>query len=95
MAEERLDVVGIGNAIVDVLSHAEDEFLAREGLAKGGILKTLFEDRRELGDFLPDPADCSGLGPLREPRCVGCDIVEISPPLDVNNMTGRLNLYQG
>ena len=31
----------------------------------------------------------------REPRCVGCDIVEISPPLDVNNMTGRLSLYQG
>jgi len=41
------------------------------GLAKGGVLKTLFEDRRELGDFLPDPADCSTLGPVREPRCVG------------------------
>ena len=41
------------------------------GLARGGILKTLFEDRRELGNFLPDPADCSGLGPVREPRCVG------------------------
>jgi sugar/nucleoside kinase (ribokinase family) len=32
---ERLDVVGIGNAIVDVLSHAEEEFLVRYGLAKG------------------------------------------------------------
>ena len=29
------DVVGIGNAIVDVIAHAEDDFLAREALAKG------------------------------------------------------------
>ena len=37
MAERdgELDVVGIGNALVDVLSHAPDELLAREGLAKG------------------------------------------------------------
>ncbi|MCC7273980.1 MAG: adenosine kinase [Alphaproteobacteria bacterium] len=33
--ETRHDVVGIGNAIVDVLAHADDGFLAREGLAKG------------------------------------------------------------
>jgi sugar/nucleoside kinase (ribokinase family) len=32
---ERLDVLGIGNAIVDVLSHADDDFLRREGLVKG------------------------------------------------------------
>ena len=30
-----IDVVGIGNAIVDVIAHGEDEFLAREGLVKG------------------------------------------------------------
>ena len=29
------DVVGIGNAIVDVLAHAEEEFLIRHGLNKG------------------------------------------------------------
>ncbi|MBI3636940.1 MAG: adenosine kinase, partial [Candidatus Rokubacteria bacterium] len=33
MAE--LDVVGIGNAMVDVLSHTSDEFLERHGLVKG------------------------------------------------------------
>ena len=33
MAE--LDVVGVGNALVDVLSHAGDEFLRRQGLVKG------------------------------------------------------------
>jgi len=32
-----LDVVGIGNAIVDVLSHAEDDFLMENGLVKGAM----------------------------------------------------------
>jgi sugar/nucleoside kinase (ribokinase family) len=35
MTEANIDVVGIGNAIVDVLAHAEEGFLAREGLVKG------------------------------------------------------------
>ena len=35
MTEASIDVVGIGNAIVDVISQAEEEFLAREGLVKG------------------------------------------------------------
>lgn len=37
MSDGPLDVVGIGNAIVDVLSHADDEFLVREGLVKGSM----------------------------------------------------------
>ena len=32
-----LDVVGIGNAIVDVLSHTDDAFLIERGLAKGAM----------------------------------------------------------
>jgi len=32
-----LDVVGIGNAIVDVLAHADDRFLEDQGLAKGAM----------------------------------------------------------
>ena len=35
MTDASIDVVGIGNAIVDVLAHAEDEVLVREGLVKG------------------------------------------------------------
>ena len=38
------DVVGLGNAIVDVIAHAEDSFLAAEGMAKGGM--TLIEAER-------------------------------------------------
>ncbi|MHA1559383.1 MAG: adenosine kinase [Alphaproteobacteria bacterium] len=33
----RIDVLGIGNAIVDVLSRVDDDFLVREGLAKGSM----------------------------------------------------------
>jgi len=32
-----LDVVGIGNAIVDVLSHADERFIAERGLVKGSM----------------------------------------------------------
>lgn len=35
MTQASIDVVGIGNAIVDVIANAADEFLAREGLVKG------------------------------------------------------------
>ncbi|BEV35846.1 adenosine kinase [Synechococcus sp. M16CYN] len=39
-----LDVVGIGNAIVDVLVQTEDEFLKQHGLKKGGM--TLIDEQR-------------------------------------------------
>jgi sugar/nucleoside kinase (ribokinase family) len=32
-----IDVLGIGNAIVDVIAHADDAFLEHEGLAKGAM----------------------------------------------------------
>jgi sugar/nucleoside kinase (ribokinase family) len=34
---KRYDVIGIGNAIVDVLARAEDDFLVRHGMAKGAM----------------------------------------------------------
>jgi sugar/nucleoside kinase (ribokinase family) len=39
-----LDVVGIGNAIVDVIAHADDEFLARNEMTKGAM--TLIDEPR-------------------------------------------------
>jgi sugar/nucleoside kinase (ribokinase family) len=35
MTETTIDVIGIGNAIVDVIAHADDAFLARQALVKG------------------------------------------------------------
>src|SRR5947209_6470747 len=37
MTDRRLDVLAIGNAIVDVIADADDEFLAREGMHKGAM----------------------------------------------------------
>ena len=37
MTERRLDVLAIGNAIVDVIADADDTFLEREGMHKGSM----------------------------------------------------------
>jgi len=37
MAQPALDILGIGNAIVDVLARADDAFLQRHGMAKGSM----------------------------------------------------------
>jgi len=53
-------VVGIGNAIVDVISHAEDKFLERNGLVKGSM--TLIDEARagELYDRMGPAIEISG-----------------------------------
>jgi sugar/nucleoside kinase (ribokinase family) len=38
MAPPRYDVLGIGNAIVDVIARAEDDFLVTQGMQKGGMM---------------------------------------------------------
>ena len=37
MVAATIDVAGIGNAIVDVIAHADESFLASEGFAKGSM----------------------------------------------------------
>ena len=37
MPDRRLDVLAIGNAIVDVIADADDALLAREGMHKGAM----------------------------------------------------------
>ena len=44
MATASLDVVGIGNAIVDIIAHADDGFLAAAGMVKGSM--TLIDEAR-------------------------------------------------
>jgi len=44
MSARRYDVLGLGNAIVDVISRADDDFLAAQGLRKGGM--TLIDEAR-------------------------------------------------
>jgi sugar/nucleoside kinase (ribokinase family) len=46
MTAQTLDVVGIGNALVDVLARAEDAFLAKYAINKGSM--TLIDEARAL-----------------------------------------------
>ncbi|MFD2183967.1 adenosine kinase [Rhodoplanes azumiensis] len=46
MTALRYDVLGIGNAIVDVIARAEDDFLVAHGMRKGGMA-LIDEDRAE------------------------------------------------
>ena len=55
-----LDVVGIGNALVDVLSQADDAMLGRQGLVKGSM-HLVDEDRaRALYDAMGPGVEVSG-----------------------------------
>ena len=58
MAE--LDVIGIGNALVDVLSHENDDFLARHGLVKGTMHLIDESQARRLYDTMSQTVAISG-----------------------------------
>lgn len=47
MPRAEIDVVGVGNSLVDVIAHADDTFIAAEGLVKGSM--TLIEADRAVG----------------------------------------------
>lgn len=57
MADFRLDVIGVGNAIVDVLADADDAFLETHAIPKGGM--QLIDERRAKEIY-------GGMGPGRE-----------------------------
>lgn len=58
--KRKYDVVGIGNAIVDVLSHADEDFLETEGLPKGGM--TLLDEEQAAALYARSGpgTECSG-----------------------------------
>src|SRR5262249_12380069 len=60
MAERLLDVVGIGNAIVDVLANADDELLIRHGMAKGAMTLVDAERAEALYDVMGAAIEVSG-----------------------------------
>ena len=49
MADAKYDVLGIGNAIFDVLVQTDEAFLARHGMAKGGM--ALIDEARALAIY--------------------------------------------
>jgi sugar/nucleoside kinase (ribokinase family) len=55
-----LDVVGIGNALIDVLSHESDAFLEAQGLVKGGMELIDTDRARSLYDAMGPATEASG-----------------------------------
>jgi len=60
MSKPDLDVVGIGNALVDVLSHAEDDFLATHELVKGSMALIEADRAEALYDVMGPGIEMSG-----------------------------------
>lgn len=60
MSDPIYDVLGIGNAIVDVIARTEDDFLVREGLAKGSMRLIDSEEATRLYSHMPAARMMSG-----------------------------------
>ncbi len=60
MTDPRFDLIGIGNAIVDVLVQTDDQFLAAEGLAKGAMTLIEADDAKRLYEKIGPAVECSG-----------------------------------
>ncbi len=60
MAEAPFDVIGVGNAIVDVLAQADDEFLDRNNLDKGMMTLIDTDRARELYKNMGPGIEVSG-----------------------------------
>jgi sugar/nucleoside kinase (ribokinase family) len=58
--EPRLDVLAIGNAIVDIIAATDDSFLAQEGLEKGSMRLIDAEEASRLYDHMGPARELSG-----------------------------------
>ena len=60
MTATRLDVLCIGNAIVDIIADCDDAFLAREGLTKGMMRLSAAEQATRLYAHMGPAREVSG-----------------------------------
>ena len=60
MTDTRLDVLTIGNAIVDVIADATDDFLRAEGLVKGSMRLIDAEEAERLYSHMGPAREVSG-----------------------------------
>ncbi len=60
MSNNNFDVLGIGNAIVDILSFADDKFLQDNGFAKGSMTLVDEEVAKKFYAKLGQTTECSG-----------------------------------
>ena len=60
MPDPRLDVLAIGNAIVDIIAATDDDFLAREGLEKGSMRLIDAQEATRLYEHMGPAREISG-----------------------------------
>ena len=60
MSPARFDILGIGNAIVDVLSSADDGFISKHDMTKGGMQLISAEQAETLYAAMPPGQETSG-----------------------------------
>jgi len=60
VSQPRLDVLAIGNAIVDIIAAVDDDFLTREGLDKGSMRLIDTEEATRLYDHMGPAREISG-----------------------------------
>ena len=60
MSDPKHDVIGIGNAIVDVIARHEDSFLSANGLAKGSMQLVDESGALELYEKIGPATEISG-----------------------------------
>lgn len=60
MSTAKYDVCGLGNALVDVLAHVDEDFLARENVAKGSMRLIDEAEAESLYTKMPSGREVSG-----------------------------------
>ena len=70
MTETKFDVVGIGNAIVDVLSNADDSFLEKHKLIKGSMTIIDSEAAEKLYGLMDSNVEVSGGSAANTIACI-------------------------
>jgi sugar/nucleoside kinase (ribokinase family) len=60
MPETRFEVLAIGNAIVDIMTHAEDDFLVDQGLTRGSMRLIDAKEADRLYDLMGPAIETSG-----------------------------------
>lgn len=70
MADNSLDVVGVGNAIVDVLAKAEDTFLVAHAIPKGGMILIDEAQAATIYDAMAAAIEISGGSAANSIACI-------------------------
>ena len=70
MSSASLDVIGVGNAIVDVLAEATDAFLTEHAIPKGGMILIDEDQAEKIYAGMGDSIEISGGSAANSIACV-------------------------